>query len=206
MHGKDLRQVALEKIKALANLPELVWERLATIVGGSTSVNDLRHSCLYAALRGGAFAEMDCFNCLTCVPYSLTQGDIPANVAAIVRKDETDLVDETSLENKKGTTMGIHGGVYVDALTTLEKASCTSYQVECGHALGAKLHLHRPHSFFDAMRDRTTAMALNPLVVKPPLVRQLERLDARLERIPRKNPKKSSVDAPRCKTQGTGPR
>ena len=176
MNGPDLQQKALNQIDIIAHYPQLIWDRMAIIVGNGTCAADLRHTCMYATLRGYAFMHMDCFDALTKLPYSLTQGDLVCKVQDIARQPEDKLIYEIPLKIKRGIDLGIAPDTYVHMLRHWKKSSCSNHQTENAHSLGAKLHQHHPQYYFEVMRDRSTAMGLSPYVVPTPLERQLDRL------------------------------
>ena len=176
-------------VDCIASYPQLVWERLAKVVGEGTCFKELRHKCLYATLRGGAFLHMDCFECLRMMPYALTQGVIEANVQKIADTSADDQHVEMNLKIKRGIDLGMPSETYVELVQHWRKASCTSHITEQGHALGAKLHRYRKELYFETMRDRTTAMSLAVYVLPSPVEKQLERLGDRLDRLARENPR-----------------
>lgn len=79
--ARELFLMMEEELKYLHDLPDLVWERLATLISKDTRAIDFRDSCIFAAHIGSCYLWDDSFAQLSLSPLSITQGDIAQNLA-----------------------------------------------------------------------------------------------------------------------------
>ena len=81
--GPELRSLMEDELLYLHDLPDLVWERMASLVSEDTQAMELRDSCLVAAHIGSAYLWDDSFEQLSRPPLNITQGDIGENLHCI---------------------------------------------------------------------------------------------------------------------------
>ena len=81
--GREFFLLMEEELKYLHDLPDLVWERLASFIFKDTPPNDFRDSCIFSAHIGSGYLWDDSFGQLSLSPLSITQCDIAQNLANI---------------------------------------------------------------------------------------------------------------------------
>jgi hypothetical protein len=126
-----------DHITGIALLPDLVWQRLASLVGTGSGV-EIKHETLYAASTTHGYVERDVFSTVRSGILGMTQGDLAHNVDMLVRGD-LPATDPPMRQLKALLAAGELREHITDALLLLRSAPCTSTLVEEGHASAAVL-------------------------------------------------------------------
>ena len=161
--GPELQAGMFDDFKEICNLPDLLWRRLAMVVGGGTSPQQLRTDAIYATATACGYMDTHVFDILTEDPWMQTQGNIRLNVEEIGRTPLDELVDETVRKIKIGLDNEIPIHVFVKGLQLLRQTSCTTNVDEQAHGRAAKLHSHHHTLSYEHTTVRSTISSLQSL-------------------------------------------
>lgn len=143
--GSEYKKDSIYQIARVAGFPPLLWRRLAAATSGTCEWIEVRAWCQEAVAVSAAYMEREVFMILTVEPFSLCQGDIAANLAALRGRSLGDVVDETSLNIRRLQEMGFEESVLRGGLELLRDAACSVNVVEQAH--GSAATIARCHAY-----------------------------------------------------------
>ena len=178
-----LKNIVSQEVASIRVIDMFTWNRLAQLVGGGATGQEIRSISVDAALTGVGYLHREAFHMADIPPLCYTQGDIEANVAELAG-----LVgpaqDPLTQQMRDMLSLGCCQGQLVAALTLLRDASCSIGLVEQAHASGAVLHRDHKQYVERVLRCRIMvhqARALFTPVKTPKRIldqmRTLQRLD-----------------------------
>jgi hypothetical protein len=186
--GAEMRSELPKTMAKICALPDLLWERLAFVVGPDCLAADLQDDCTFAASVCCGYMESDCFSTLDTLPFSLTQGSIEDNVHKISQVPRQDLNDAISLKIKTALGLGVDPARLVAGLRLMLDAPCSVTTVEQSHASGAVLL--RDHGQYGeaSLVARATLHAARHLFMPTVVEKALAKLDEDLQALDRRRP------------------
>lgn len=186
-NGGRLEGLMHESIQRLSELPVLLFERCASLVGSGCVWQDLRHWGMRAAFTAGAYMYREVFDDLRQEPLSLTQGDIPEKLQQLRARTDT-IEDPTVQQIWNLLQVGFPEEAIVSGLTLLRDTPSTVNCVEQGHASGACLM--RDHECYSekALKARAALHQVRALV-KPPVAERIRMAaQAKIDALERQRP------------------
>ncbi len=132
----ELHSGVLERLRIIAEMPEEVWSRVASML--DRSMHSFRHAVMLSACIAYGYLVRDVFTHVWTEPLSLTQGDIEANVAGLAIRMEP-IRDERVQRMKNLLDAGTAQGALVEGLRLLRDVPGSTALVEEGHASGSIL-------------------------------------------------------------------
>ena len=154
-HGASMRTSMVDQLEQLCAYPRLLWERMAMVINDGVSWLQIRHECLYASTIGCGYLEMEMFEDLDILPFKLTQGDIAANVNALIAQPRHTVHDETALKIKTAAGLGHHVQGLIDGVCLMRDLAATINVVEQGHAAAAIINRDRKFYSSKTLADRS---------------------------------------------------
>ena len=189
--GTHMQDLMHEKLRYLTNLPKLVWERCAHLVGSECSWQDLRHWGLQAAFTAVGYMQRDVFDDLKRDPFCLTQGDIAANLQELCTRT-TIIGDHTTQQIKTLLDLGYPSEALASALALLRDTPCSVNTVEQGHASGAVLMREHEQYTEKALKARANLHQVRALVEPRSEDKVMLWAQNKLDRLARKRPSATS--------------
>ena len=127
----------------LVSLQPLIWESLSALLGECGPAT-LRTQCLLAATTIAAFVKMRFLGQARQYPWRLVQGNISANIDALMDDDEVS--EPTAVKIRTLARFGFNRNALVQGVQRLGDVSWTTHVHEQGHASGAAMHkIHQMH-------------------------------------------------------------
>ena len=171
----------------IADLPKLVWKRMATAVGGECTWEDLRSSCQHTAAVSCGYASRDVFDVLKQSPFWITQGDPAENLEKLRATPMDQVHDETLGKVKELQDEGVEDEEIGELVELMKDAPCTvtvMEQVHMSNEINAKGHPYGEQTLLTRGRLHATRSLF--------LLDKMQRLEKRLrehqERLARKCP------------------
>ena len=138
-----LNHTMQEEVATIRTIDIFTWDRLAYLVGGGLTGQELRGMSLHAALTSIGYLHREAFHQASIEPLCFTQGDIEANVAELAVRVGP-VQHPLTQQMRDMLFLGCSQDKLVAALTLLRDASCSIGLVEQAHASGAVLHRAHP--------------------------------------------------------------
>ena len=174
-----------EELMYLSDLPGDVWDALA--VGCSISGRSLQHQCIQGSYLQASFIRWR-LRPATRHPWSLTIGDRTTNLLKLASGPPPE--DRTSWKIQRLMLIGFPLEQMLEGVELLSRLSWSSKTVEEGHASASTLmKLHRRYGLA-TMKSRAMIIQSRALFQRNRSHNQLARVDARLEKLRRRNPDK----------------
>ena len=181
------REEPHEELAVLAHLPDLVWQRMCLSMDDTAGWRELRHDSLMAAIKCASYLQQEVFEELDCLPFSLTQGDIRANLAAFKDQPQAEVEDETAKKIHKLLALGYDIDELARSVELIQHAACTVNTVEQGHGSGAALVKKHTYSA-EVLCRRIQLHRLRACFTPNPIEKEMRLLHAKIDKLDAKRP------------------
>ena len=125
--SQELHDGVVERMVSIAELPGLVWSRIAATSG--TATEEFKHDVLLAMCVSYGYLVRDVFRAVWADPLRMAQGDIEANVAALGARD-LPINDDMVARMRSLLDAGTPQQYVVDGLRLLQDSPCSIALVE----------------------------------------------------------------------------
>ena len=183
LHARETHTDVVAKMEEVAQLPDLVWDRMSTVA--RCDPGEYMHEALFSQAISYGFLMQEVFEQVNEEPLSLTQGDIDANVAELSERTTVPTNNATA-RMKKSLDQGMRPARLVSALVDLKEAPMTTELTEEAHAIGAMLRRQRKFLSEKQLRVRCLGTAFLPLVRRKQVNARIKRIDSHLGTLSKK--------------------
>ena len=136
----ELWELIEEEFRFVLSLSAYYWDRVASFVAPDMTGRELRVTSIRCCITTCGYLHWDSFQVIRRYPWSLTQGDIGANLIALEAAPIEDIREPTTRRIKRSLRLGVSLGEACSALEHIrDTLSCTTTLVEEGHGTGACL-------------------------------------------------------------------
>jgi len=186
--SQELHDGVVERMVSIAELPGLVWSRIAATSG--TATEEFKHDVLLAMCVSYGYLVRDVFRAVWADPLRMAQGDIEANVAALGARD-LPINDDMVARMRSLLDAGTPQQYVVDGLRLLQDSPCSIALVEEGHASGAVIMKDHERLSEKALRARALLHMMRPLVREKKIDQKAKRVVTSLQQLEKMNPNKA---------------
>ena len=167
----------------LQGLDMYVWTRVTSLVELGFDVCEVIHVTFKATVISCAYSWFMVFRQLLFRPLSLTQGDIAANIEALLLVLAASLDDASARIQRSILQHGVQQEYIERSLKLLAKAPCSVNVVEQSHGVGAVIM--KLHDQYHELMLRTIALLCSAKshVLPSKLDQQLVRLNTQIDRL-----------------------
>ena len=137
--GNMYRCVVPHQLQVIASWPNFVWQRLSAATLEPDDWQSLKSECMSCCLTCASFLEREVFRDLEIWPWSLTQGNIMANLHDLRGRDPESVEDETAQKIALLLKMNYDENALARGLGLLREAACSVIVSEQAHGSGAVL-------------------------------------------------------------------
>jgi hypothetical protein len=175
------KNVLNEEFKFLLSLPMCIWDRLADVADKTWGGAALKADVIRASLYSMGFLHLDFFHLVDVLPYSLTQGDLQANLERLRAAPEDLDFDPLTKKIKFLLTTRCPPYELIQGLVLLRELPCSIRIVEQNHAAGSWLMKLHPLIEEDVLRDRCVVNQFRALVRKSSYESKVGKLETALQ-------------------------
>lgn len=161
--GDRLERLMRDSLQRLMQLPHLIFERCAGLVGPECAWQALRHWGLQAAFTAGAYMYREVFSDLRQEPLAFTQGSIREELQEL-RVQVDPIEDPTVQQIRNLLDVGFPEEAIVSALMLVRDTPCSVNCVEQGHAPGACLMRYHESYSEKALKARASLHQVRAIV------------------------------------------
>jgi hypothetical protein len=188
LHCERYHGEVLAHIRAMLDMPSLMWERVASAIG--STAGDLLHDVCMATCASYGYFVRDVLNTVYSAPFNLCIGDIAAKVAALASSND-DISNPYLIQIRAVLKRGMPETSVVEALNLLRDMPCSTALAEQGLAHGSVLMQKHGRYGENSLRVRSLLQASKFLVRRdvPPGVKLIS---LKLARLGRRQPQKTT--------------
>ena len=176
----EYRAILDDEVTYLLELDPYVWARISGLIAPSFDADELIHLTLKATFVSVGYIWYMLFKQLLERPLALTQGDIAANIEALMGANLEEL-DVVSAKIRRAIgTHGVYRSYIEISLKLLAKTPCTTNLVEQGHGVGATIMKHHERLHELALKARAVVSSAKTLVFPSKHVKKLNALESKI--------------------------
>jgi len=179
---RDIKDCLVQEMRWLSELPHAVWSTLAKVCGYDSG-GDFSEKCISAAHTSVGFIHFRILKTVESRPWSLCQGDIAANLAALKSEDEP----HDDVTRKVWHCLQLGWPSFTDLVRGVDSWNDLEWdtkETEKQHANAATLMRFHPEYTLETMTSRSMTMQANKLLPRPTRdEKALAQVQAKIEKL-----------------------